>query len=113
MVARLSVLRDRWDAKTGRRLTYQGIYFQVGEALSLPEAEFQPRVRSLLTKRYKCAEPASFPDLIIRDSLDQLAAMIPSHDGPLKPTVKAMFRNSYASFKNLKEAFEQKKLQGA
>lgn len=108
MAARFTIYRNKVAFESGR-LTYQSIYFQLGKALELPESDIAKRVSYLVSQRYKCPDAASVPDIIIRDSLNQFAALLPGFEGDLKDLIKDMLRNSYQSMACIRNLVMAKK----
>lgn len=99
--ARFLIMHSKMKLDRGR-VTYQGIYFKIGELTKVDNDEFVlSELRRLLSKRFKTESPANLADVVIRDSLNQLASILPSNTNNPKQLIDDMITTSYQSMEKL------------
>lgn len=108
LVARYTIYRSKADFVAGN-INYRSIYFQLSAALELQEPDLSNRVRKLSSYRVHCQPPTTVSDFIIRDSLNQFAALLPGSTD-VRKLIKDMFRNSYQSMINVSDLLLSEKL---
>ena len=105
VAAKYTIHKNRFNFNSGK-ITHQSIYFELDRARKLEEPLLSKRVVYLISLRYKCSKPQSIADVIICDSLNQFANLLPS-EPDIKKLIYNMYKNSYESMSNVHNVVSQ------
>lgn len=108
LAAKISIARQRKAFDQGK-VTYQGIFYKVGELLNVADESVLPELRRLLASRCKAADPQSGTDIVLQDSLNQLAAILPGSKEDPKKLIYAMIQTSFQSMENMHAMIAKKR----